>query len=120
MRQQFSTSFAHMQDFCLLEGRGFMHEQLKIGGANGIVAGWDTVRYQKIMYYTGGLAQLVERVLSMHEVGSSILPFSMQTNLFVIWWCQWLSYLPLTQDTTIWVYVSESSNFVAKQSKALY
>eukprot|EP00985_Skeletonema_marinoi_P019394 scaffold11114_cov158-Skeletonema_marinoi.AAC.2 len=24
----------------------------------------------------GGLAQLVERVLSMHEVGSSILPFS--------------------------------------------
>jgi hypothetical protein len=28
------------------------------------------------IWYPGGLAQLVERVLSMHEVGSSILPFS--------------------------------------------
>ena len=32
------------------------------------------------MFQHGGLAQLVERVLSMHEVGSSILPFSMQTS----------------------------------------
>ena len=31
----------------------------------------------------GGLAQLVERVLSMHEVGSSILPFSI---LLIAFW----------------------------------
>ena len=32
---------------------------------------------------SGGLAQLVERVLSMHEVGSSILPFSILLIVFV-------------------------------------
>ena len=41
----------------------------------------------------GGLAQLVERVLSMHEVGSSILPFSTGfafcmsfTRIYGIYW----------------------------------
>eukprot|EP00984_Skeletonema_dohrnii_P004460 scaffold1583_cov123-Skeletonema_dohrnii-CCMP3373.AAC.10 len=37
-----------------------------------------------IIGQTGGLAQLVERVLSMHEVGSSILPFSTGFLLFAI------------------------------------